>query len=58
MKNLQLVSSKTQAEIERFHNLLIRCGNIYLADINRVDLAYNKIKDHVENQYSKGVIKF
>jgi hypothetical protein len=58
MTKSNLVSLKTQAEIERFHNLLIRCGNIYLADINRVDLAYNKIKDHVENQYSKGVIKF
>jgi len=58
MTKSNLVSLKTQAEIERFHNLLIRCGNIYLADINRVDLAYNKIKDHVENQYSKGFIKF
>ena len=58
MTKSNLVSLKTQTEIERFHNLLIRCGNIYLADINRVDLAYNKIKDHVENQYSKGVIKF
>lgn len=58
MTKSNLVSLKTQAEIERFHNLLIRCGNIYLADINRVDLAYNKIKDHVENQYSKGSIKF
>jgi hypothetical protein len=58
MTKSNLLSLKTQAEIERFHNLLIRCGNIYLADINRVDLAYNKIKDHVENQYSKGVIKF
>ena len=58
MTKSNLVSLKTQAEIEKFDNLLRRCGNIYLADTNRVDLAYNKIINHVESQYSKGIIKF
>jgi hypothetical protein len=46
MTKSNLVSLKTQSEIERFHNLLRRCGNIYLSDIDRMDRAFNIVADN------------
>lgn len=57
MTKRDFVSLKTLAEIEKFDSLLRRCGNIYLADINRMDIAYNKIKQGVETRYYKEISK-
>lgn len=48
MKNLQVVSSKTQTEVEKFYSLLERVGNIYLSDINKMDRAFNIVADNIE----------
>lgn len=49
MKNLQLVSSKTQTEVSKFHEWLERSKNIYLADMQRMDRAYNIVQENIES---------
>jgi len=51
MTNLQLVSSKTQTEISKFHEWLERSKNIYLADMQRMDRAYNIVRENTEQMY-------
>ena len=53
MANSNLVSLKTQTEIEKFHNWLERNKNIYLADMQRMDRAYNIVRDSIEQHHSK-----
>lgn len=60
MTKSNLVSLKTQTEIEKFDNLLRRCGNIYLADIDRMDRAFNIVADNIESfkkPVNKGLTK-
>ena len=49
MTNLQLVSSKTQTEVSKFHEWLERSKNIYLADMQRMDRAYNIVRENTES---------
>ena len=49
MTNLNAVSLKTQTEVAKFHEWLHRTGNIYLADIDRMDRAFNIVKDNIES---------
>lgn len=49
MANSNLVSLKTQTEVGKFHEWLQKVGNIYLADIERMDRAFNIVADSIEN---------
>jgi hypothetical protein len=48
MTNSNLVSSKTHAEIVKFHEWLENNRNIYLADKQRMDRAYNIVRENTE----------
>lgn len=52
MTNSNFVSSKTHAEIVKFHEWLEANRNIYLADKQRMDRAYNIVRENVEQQYT------
>jgi len=49
MTNSNLVSLKTQTEVAKFHEWLHRTGNIYLADIDRMDRAFSIVEDNIES---------
>lgn len=49
MTKSNLVSSKTQTEVSKFHEWLERSKNIYLADTQRMDRAYNIVQENIES---------
>jgi len=49
------MKTRSQIEVEKFYNLLERSGNIYLSDINRMDQAFNIVRDNFKTQ-SKNII--
>lgn len=49
MTNSNSVSSKTQTEVEKFYGILKRAGNIYLADVDSVDRAFNIIIENIKS---------
>jgi len=51
MTNSELVSLKTQEQWTKFCNLMERVSNIYQADTERMDRAYNIIRNNVEQMY-------
>lgn len=57
MVNLQAVSSKTQTEEGKFYEWLQKMGNIYLADIERMDRAFNIVTSNAEKPVNKGLRK-
>lgn len=42
------MATKTQTEVEKFYGILKRAGNIYLADIDSVDRAFNIIVENIK----------
>lgn len=48
MTNSNLVSSKTHEAIVKFHEWLESNRNIYLADKQRMDRAYNIVRENTE----------
>ena len=51
MTNSNLVSSKTHEAIVKFHEWLENNRNIYLADKQRMDRAYNILRENTEQMY-------
>jgi hypothetical protein len=46
------MDKKTNLEVDKFHNWLVKLGNIYLADFERTERAYEIIRKNYEKKFA------